>query len=656
MAIVKMNKISIIGLNSEKSLLLRDIMDLGVVEISSQDSKLTDTEWMTIVKKDGNDNEVLNYDAKISKVSDVLDCLERYDTSKRPLFSSKKSISTREFEEKLSNIPTIEKNVNQVLDFIKKLNDLSSEENKIEATIMSLKPWVGYDIPLELSKTRYTNILMGIVPSIVEIAKLKEDLEQKTNNIYFNLISSDRDQHYISIICMTKEKEEVFETLKQYGFNVISFKDLQGTIAENIVLNEKRLKEISEEKAEIEKRISELVPYKEDIQLFYDHLIIERDKNKILENMLKTDSIFYIEGWMPEESKEKLDRILNNYNCWYEVKEPEKDEKYPVLLKNNSLVEPLEAVTELYSLPSSSNIDPTSSMWLFFILFFGMMLGDVGYGLMLVVGCGVVLKKYEVTGNLGKMLKTLFYTGFSTIFFGLMFGSFFGDGITAAAKLFFNVDFVMKPLWVNPMEEPMNVLIASFVFGLIHLFVGLGVKGYILIRDRQIFAAVFDVGFWYLFIIGPILLLLGGSFAVPGKYITIIGAVGLILTQGREKKGIISKLISGVLSLYDITGYLSDVLSYSRLLALGLATGVISSVLSIIGSMGGRSFFGIILFLAVFIFGHLFNFAINALGSFVHSARLQYVEYFGKFYEGGGEAFNPLIKNTKYFKINKEEE
>ena len=434
---------------------------------------------------------------------------------------------------------------------------------------------------------------------------------------------------------------------------------MEGTAAENIVQYEKKIKEIAVEREELEKKIKEAVTYKQDIQILYDHMVIERDKVKILGNMLKTDSTFYIEGWMPEKSINELEKVLNTYKCWYEASEPEEGEEYPILLHNNSLISPFEAVTELYSLPSSSDIDPTPSMWFFFVFFYGMMFGDVGYGLILTVACGLLVKKFKVEGMFGKMSKSLFWCGISTIFWGIMFGSYFGDGITAAAKIMFNADFIIKPIWTNPMEEPMLVLIVSFVFGLIHLLVGLGVKGYMLLADGHPWAALFDVGFWYLFIIGPVLLLVGGIIApvlvTIGKYMTIIGMIGLILTQGRAKKGIISKLFSGILSLYGITGYLSDVLSYSRLLALGLATGVISSVLSIMGSMGGNNIFGIIMFVLVFILGHSLNFAINALGSFVHSARLQYVEFFGKFYEGGGEPFTPLTKKTKYIKIIKEE-
>lgn len=658
MAIVKMNKIGIIGLNSEKSLLIKDIMDLGVVEVSSQDSKLTDPEWISYVKKDGNESKVLNFDAKISELDEVLASLDKYDTRKKPLISTRKTITSEEFD-KILNTKTADENVSQILKLNNSLNKLISEENKIETAVLSLKPWSAYDLPLDLNKTKHTNVFIGTIPSVVQIEKVINELKEKISSCYYELIGSDKDQHYVSIIFLTREKEEVYDVLKQYGFNTVSFKNLKGTAAENIVQCEKRLKEITDEKEMIEKRAGEIVQYKEEIQVLYDYLIIERDKIKILSNIIKTDSTFYIEGWIPKASIEDVKKVIERYQCWYEIKEPEEGEDFPVALQNNSFAQPFESITELYSLPASSNIDPTSIMAPFYCIFFGLMLADVGYGLIMAIACYVVLKKFKLEGTMQKMIKMFFYCGITTAFWGVMFGSWFGDAVAAAAKLIFNYDLNIKPLWINPMDEPMTLLIFSFIFGAIHLFTGMALQARLLIRDGKKLDALFDIGFWYGFIIGIALWLFGNS-VIPGsgsigKWMTIIFAIGLILTQGRDKKNILSKLMSGVMSLYDITGYLSDILSYSRLLALGLATGVISSVLSILGSMGGRNFFGILLFFVVFVAGHALNFAINALGAFVHAARLQYVEFFGKFYEGGGEPFNPLIKKTKYNKIIKEE-
>lgn len=658
MAIVKMNKISAIGLDTIKTGLLKELMDLGVVEVSSQDSKLTDSDWISYVEKDGNENEVSKLDMKISKINQVIESLDKYDTSKKPMFKTRKIVSSNDFENALTNKDKIEENTEYILNLNTKLNELTTEENKIVTSISSLRSWLNYDIPMELNETKCTSIFIGIVPNIVNIENIKALVEEKTNACYINLIGSDKDQNYLSIVCMKSEKEDVFEVLKQYGFNAVGFKELNGTSAENIVEYEKKINEISKKKASVETEISNLTGYQYDIQLLHDYLIMERDRCKVLGNMLKTKKTFYISGWIPELSKEKVENILKRNECWYEFQKPEEGEEYPILLSNNSFSQPFESITELYSFPSSANIDPTALMAPFYFTFFGLMLADVGYGLIMSIICYTLLKKFNIEGSMKKMFKMFFYCGISTIFWGVMFGSWFGDAVTAVAHVMFNTDFVIKPIWINPINEPMTLLIFSFILGIIHIFVGMGIKAYMIIRDGHALDALFDVGFWYGFIIGIALWLFGNSI-IPGsgqigKWMTIIFAIGLVLTQGREKKGIIPKLISGVLSLYNITSYLSDILSYSRLLALGLATGVISSVISVMGSLGGTGFFGSLLLVVVLIFGHTFNFAINGLGTFVHAARLQYVEFFGKFYEGGGDTFNPLMKKTKYIKIVKE--
>ena len=654
-----MNKISIIGLDSIKTELIKRIMELGVVEISSQDTKLTDPEWINYVKKDGNENVVFNLDVKISQINEVLNSLDMYDTSKRPLFNTRKTISSDEFSKALEKNDSVSENVAKVLELNKSLSELCSEENKIEAAILSLKPWSKYDIPLNMTETKYTSIIIGAVPNIADIDELKSELFKTTDRCFMDVIDSDKDQYYCSFICLSDEKEDILELLKLYGFSAVTFKELKGTAAENIMQYENSLKEISAKRDTVENNITEQVSFKEEIQLYHDHLVIERDKNKILSNMLKTDTTFYIEGWVPEVCKENVQKVLDEYQCWYDFKKPEKDENYPILLKNNSFSEPFESITELYSLPGTSNMDPTAVMAPFYVLFFGMMLGDVGYGVMFALGCYIILKKFDIEGTFGKMLKVFFWGGLSTIFWGVMYGSWFGDGLVVGARHLFNINLPLTYVWVDPLKEPMTVLLVSFVMGLVHLFVGMGMSAYMSIRDGHLNDALMDVGLWYLFIIGPILWLAGdmiipGSpLPVIGKWVTIASAIGLVLTQGRAKEGIINKLISGILALYGITGYLGDVLSYSRLLALGLATGVISSVLSLIGSMGS-GISGKIMFVLVFVFGHVLNFAINGLGSFVHSARLQYVEFFGKFYEGGGDAFAPFTKKTKYIKIKEE--
>lgn len=212
----------------------------------------------------------------------------------------------------------------------------------------------------------------------------------------------------------------------------------------------------------------------------------------------------------------------------------------------------------------------------------------------------------------------------------------------------------LRPLWFNPLDDPMRMLIFSFVLGFIQIFFGMGVRAYQEIKAGRVLDAVFDQGLWFVFLIGLVSLALP-QFSAAGKWLAAGGALGLILTQGRSQKGLIKKFFSGLLSLYDVTGYLSDVLSYSRLLALGLATGVIATAINTMSGLLAGSVPGVIIMVFFLIGGHFFNLMIGSLGAYVHTSRLQYIEFFGKFFEGGGKPFQPFCNTTKFVDIEEGE-
>ncbi|WP_027622402.1 V-type ATP synthase subunit I [Acetivibrio clariflavus] len=652
MAIVKMSKLSLIGLESDKEKILDILMNMGVVEISESLEKLSSEEWKDLVVQDGDSEKVAILDDKINKVKWAIEYLSKFSSKKKGLFSEKRCIDKNEYNMTIQNIDKLSSIVESIHKYNDQLAYLKSEKNKYANLILSLEPWQQLTIPLNVTSTLTTTILIGIVPHTSTSDRLKEDLISEAPESYFELISSDGQQNYILVIYHNSCEENILKVLKRYNFSKVVFKELEGTVKSNIDRAQKNITRIDKECEKVEKEVSEFAKYKDDLEILHDHLLIERDRVKVLDNLLKTSRVFYLEGWFPSELGEKLKTKINSQvECFLEITEPDKDEDFPILLKNKKLVQPFEAITEMYSLPSTKDVDPTFLMAPFYCFFFGMMVSDAAYGIVMALITGIILLKYKLQGTMGKMIKLLFFCGISTVAWGAMFGGWFGDILPLILGGKLNI----PPIWFNPLDNPMKLLIWSMVFGGVHLFTGMGIKAYMLIKEEKIFDAIFDIGSWYILLIGVALLLVGGTPAQVGKYMAIVGAAMLVLTQGRDSKNIIKRLLSGVLSLYNITGYLSDVLSYSRLLALGLGTGVIASVINTLGTLFGLNPLGIIILIIVFIIGHTFNLAINALGAYVHTSRLQYVEFFGKFYEGGGKRFEPFKKNTKYITLNDKE-
>ncbi|MGI6054255.1 MAG: V-type ATP synthase subunit I, partial [Clostridium sp.] len=347
------------------------------------------------------------------------------------------------------------------------------------------------------------------------------------------------------------------------------------------------------------------------------------------------------------------------------------DEEAPVLLSNGTFAASAEGVTASFGLPARGELDPTPIMSACYVFFFGLMLSDAAYGLIIFLACAFALKRFpRMEKNLQKAVRLFMYSGISTLFWGVMFGGYFGDAVDIISKTWFGRQITIPALWFAPLNNPMRLLIFSLLFGVIHLFLGLGIKGYMLLKDGKVMDFFCEVVLWYMMLIGLILMLIPSSLFAPmiqmqivfppvinamAKWSAILGAVGIVLLSARDKKNPVLRLALGAYDLYNITGWLSDALSYSRLLALGLATGVIASVINQMGSMVGTGIFGTLAFIVIFCFGHLFNLAINLLGAYVHTCRLQYVEFFGKFYEGGGRPFEPFRRNTKYVEIKEDE-
>ena len=656
MSIVKMQKIAVIGLEKQKESIMSKLMDFGAVELVSQKGKLADKELSSIVTLDDSHAKVAALDAKLSRGEAALSFLRRYDPAKEPLFSTRR-VMKADVARKIDR-EQAEEDINSVLKLEERLRDVNDSINKLEQEEILITPWLEYAMPLEMIKTPKTIIHEGIVPATVDRLELMSDLET-FGGIVAKLVHSDKDMNYIAFICLISQEQQILALLKQKGFSEVYFRGLKGTAKEN-------LKRITSEKEvlrakikEIEQEAASMAKLRQSIENYCDMTAIDSEKEKTKNKLLKTKKTFYLEGWIPERLTEKASKLLDGLNCCYEFADAQEGEEVPVLLDNKNFFVPYEAITEMYSLPDYRGFDPTSIFALFYAVFFGIMLSDAGYGIIMAVGCYMVLRKFNLEGNTYKMVKLFFYCGISTTIWGALFGGWFGDIVAVFTRTFLGTEIAIAPIWFNPLDDPMKMLIFSLALGIIHLFTGMAIKAYMQIKEGHWFDAVCDEGFWYITILG-LIAWLGGGMVLPaavsvGKWMTIIGAAGLLLTGGRHNKGF-GKITGGLSNIYNITSYMSDILSYARLLALGLATGVIAQVVNTLGALFGGGIGGLIALIVIFLLGHTLNLAINVLGAFIHSSRLQYVEFFGKFYEDGGEPFDPFRKKTKYIKIEQEEE
>ncbi len=649
-----MQKVSVIGLDKVKGRLIARMMDLEAVELTDQTEKLTEEFWADNTVQDGAQDQVTYFEGKIGRAAQALDIIDQYGELKGSLFKTRRIVTREEAASIPSQEIETEDLIARLIHLNEELRNKRDEINRLDVDNMMFEPWTAFDVPLDQTSTETITTVMGVLPAAYDKDKAEETVRAVTERYVMEQVNEDKAMRYLAFLIPRENEDEILANLKDEGFQALEMRSYKGTVTENIQKNSQKKLKLQEDVDKILTEIKELAQNKEHIEDYQDIMTVELDKKRTRSKLLKTKKTFYLEGWVPEGKIEQVKQLLDDNECYYEFRDPEEGETVPVLLKNSKFVQPIEAVTEMYSLPAYGSIDPTAIYSLWYIIFFGLMFSDAGYGFIMIIACGIALKKYNFEGTMYKMVKGFLYCGISTFFWGAMFGSWFGDLVSVVSSTFFGREIAIKPILFDPLSNPMPLLIASIALGVAHLFLALGIEGYKLLKQGKLADFICNIILWYATIIGLILWLAGSSIGpaatTVGKYMSIIAIVGLALTGGRDRKGF-GKLIGGFSNVYDITSWLSDVMSYARIMALGLATGAIAQVVNTIGTLAGGGVKGAILFIIVFLLGHTLNFGINVIGAFIHSARLQFVEFFGKFYEDGGDAFAPLKKNTKFIKI-----
>jgi len=658
MAIVKMDKFTLLFFESQKEKLLTALQGFESIQfINLQDQELLEkNEEFKNLKKDSVNVNLSDYNEQLSKIRFSLEFLKDY----MPKQSALKSIQKEKASITIKNLQRFVENSNwfKIYKDLKEKEEtivaLTNEIGKYETEIQVLDKWKNFDATFEaLKNLKYTKAYLGTIQKNYEISFIN-DLSDSAKNTYVEILGKDSQDVFLHII-MEKNDEPLCEELfKKYGFSI--FQPTYEGIPQNIIKEFfKEIKTAENKISHIKENLKSYEEQYEKLQYAFDYYNNLLMREEAATNFLKTEKVVAISGWIPSEEKNTFSSLIKStvgekFSIEYEEIKEEEFEDVPIKLKNRKFASNFEGIVEMYSLPKYNEIDPTPIMSIFYFIFFGMMLSDAGYGLLLLFG-SLFMVKFTKDKEKAKTYKLFMLAGISTVIWGAIYGSWFGD-------LFSKYLGIDIPYLLDPGKSVTSILLISVAMGVVHIFVGLGIKGYIYIRDGKYLDAIYDVLTWYSTLIGAFLWIGTGMVGLPsvattiGMILFIIGAIGLLLTQGREHPTIGARLGWGIYGVYGMTSYLGDIVSYSRLLALGLATGFIANAFNLIVALI-PSPFSIVLSPVIFLLLHGFNMAVNALGSYVHAARLQYLEFFNKFYEGGGKKFTPYKLSDNYIKITK---
>ena len=637
MAVSEMKKLSLVALKKDADKLLNDLMWNGSVEVSdaSESSETALAQNTAVIR------EISDITAKLSKIDNALGVLKPYEKAPKGLFSKKKQYKRSDYEASDDIADEAVALSDKVSAAFSAISSKSAEINALTSSIGALEPWKNYDIPLDVERTERTDVILATYPASREIGELAARFDGVTDEYEISEIGKDDAAHYLFVLVNRAFTNEILRVSADIGFAKQELSRFgtglpSAEIVEYTAARETLEREIEEHKNEL----SEYAGEADKLRFAYDALSAKLSVTEAKQKMIMTDSAVIMTGWVPAFAAENISHKLDEIGCAYEFTDPEDgDEDIPVLLQNGRLSSNFESVVEMYSLPMYKTFDPTKIMSVFYFIIFGMMFGDVIYGLILSVGAFLMTKLLDLGKETKKLVMVFAICGVSSMFWGVMFGSYAGNLLGG----------LIKPVAFDIIEQPIYFLVLAFVIGAAHLLVAMGIRFYILCREHKFFDAVVEIGSWYLIFAG--IALLAAVNKTAGIILVGIGAAIIILFKGRDSKNPVLRIFKGLLGLYDIVNFASDLLSYSRIMALGMSSAIIAMVVNTLADLPGKSPVGIIFMIIILLLGHIINIALNILGTFVHTSRLQYIEFFGKFYVDGGRRFRPLAMEPKYTNI-----
>ena len=631
-----MKHLRLLGMESEREALLKTMQDLECVEISHIDGS-EEALKTGLAKPD--DRALLNAQEESRAYRAALAALDRFAPEKKGLFRKRQGVSRASFfdEENERQARAAAEAINADM---RRLGEIESERTKNEALRASLAPWLAVDAPLD-STDGVLSLLFGTVGATVTDDALRALSDSLSGLLTWQQASSDKTLRYLLIACHKSVKEQALSALRELGFSTVSFRGLCGTAEENDKKLEAALAALESERREIERRVERFGGNRETLLEASDRAAILLRREEAKSRLIETDKVFLLEGWLPADRCTALEKVLEPFTCAVETREPAEDEypQVPVQLRNNKLTRPLNMVTEMYSLPAYGTLDPNPLMAPFFILFYGIMMADMGYGLLMMIASVIIGKKYRPRGTSGELFSLLGLCGLSTFIVGALTGGFFGDFLTQLVAIVSPGTVFALPKLFDPLDDLTMILIGSMALGLVQIITGMAISLIEKCKRKKFLDAFFEEITWWIVFLGIALAVLK-----KGTAVLYLGCALVLLGPIVQGKGW-GKLTGVFGSIYNhVTGYFGDILSYTRLMALMLAGSVIAQVFNMLAAMPGN----VIAFLIISMLGNAMNFGLNLLGCYVHDLRLQCLEFFNKFYVDGGKPFRPMTLDTEY--------
>lgn len=631
-----MKHLRLLGMESEREALLKAMQDMECVEISSIDGS-EEALKSGFAKPD--DKALMSAQEASRAYRTALASLDRFAPEKKGMFRKRQGVSRAAFfsAESEENARTAAETINKDT---RRLGEIESERTKNEALRATLAPWLTVDAPLGGADGALA-VFFGTAGLNVTDDALKALADSLDGLLTWQQASSDRSLRYLLVMCHGSVKERALSALRDLGFSTVSFRGMTGTAKENDKTLAENLAALEKERQEIEQRIAGLGGKREALLEASDRAAIALRREEAKSRLVGTDKVFLLEGWLPADRCAALEKALEPFTCAIETREPTEDEypQVPVQLKNNKLTRPLNMVTEMYSLPAYGTLDPNPLMAPFFILFYGIMMADMGYGLLMMIASVIISKKYRPKGTSGELFSLLGLCGISTFIMGALTGGFFGDFLTQLVAIVSPGTVFALPKLFDPLDDLTMILIGSMALGMVQIVTGMAISLIEKCKRKKFLDAFFEEITWWIVFIGIALLALG-----KGAAVLYVGCALVLLGPIVQGKGW-GKLTGVFGSLYNhVTGYFGDILSYTRLMALMLAGSVIAQVFNMLAAMPGN----VIAFIIISMLGNAMNFGLNLLGCYVHDLRLQCLEFFNKFYVDGGKPFRPMTLDTEY--------